>query len=285
MMTRRATQTIQSSMDLLDYHLQKKPESLDELYNKTLPEMRSKLKRQSLKQAGMLRPITQDEFEKHKYQMINDQHDPYHPKAIVDPTLNHFRPKQLVGKEPEEAKDDLLLNAIKNLHVDLKIPDVTIGNVIEYNVTVTTISDEPLDLIFAFVLSHPATSRVISYSERKVRVQGKKSHSVQGNFGVETSAMVIGTYRMNCRIYLGGKSNKQFLSSFGPIEFNIVQSHWNGIVEKFPPIETDLFMQIVLAPQYAYVIFSFIASIFTLLYLGGRVMSARKKYGVDYPHM
>jgi glutathione S-transferase len=44
-------------------------------------------------------------------------------------------------------------------------------------------------------------------------------------------------------------------------------------------------MQIVLLPEYAYVIYTFVASIFFLFYLGARVGMARKEYKVDYPTM
>jgi hypothetical protein len=94
---------------------------------------------------------------------------------------------------------------------------------IEYVLKITTTSDQPLDLSFGFVLSHPATSRVVSYSERKVTVKGKMIHSLNGNFGAETSSMVIGTYRVNCRIYVVTNGKNEYLSSFGPIEF-IIQS-------------------------------------------------------------
>jgi hypothetical protein len=222
-LTRRATESIQASTDLLEFHMQNKPRSIDELYTKTLPEMRSKLKRQSLRQSGHLQPVTQDQFEKYKYQMSIDRHDPFHPKGIVDPTLEYFRPKQMIGTVTNDAQDDLLINAIKNMHVDLKIPNITIGSVIEYVLKITTTSDQPLDLSFGFVLSHPATSRVVSYSERKVTVKGKMIHSLNGNFGAETSSMVIGTYRVNCRIYVVTNGKNEYLSSFGPIEF-IIQS-------------------------------------------------------------
>lgn len=44
-------------------------------------------------------------------------------------------------------------------------------------------------------------------------------------------------------------------------------------------------MSIPIPPEYAYVLFTFIASFFTLQYLGFLVGSARKKFDVPYPTM
>lgn len=220
--TRRATESLQAHHDLLSYYSQPKPETIDELYNKTLPEMRSKLKRKNLKQTGILTPVSEDEFQTQKYRNKKDHHDPFHPQAIVDPTLEIFRPKQIVGAKPIEAPDDSLINSIKEMNVDLSIPSRRRGEVIQYLMNIKTRSNDHLDLVIGFVMSHTASSRVICYSERTIRVAGRNDHVVEGNFGVETASLATGTYKVICRLYVFHDQSKDLLSTIGPIEFDVL---------------------------------------------------------------
>lgn len=85
--------SIDKSNNTLSIYHQKTPSSIEELYSVTLPEIRSKLKKKGLKQVGYIKPISEEEFQENKYQMMGIQHNPFSPIALEDPSLKYFQPR------------------------------------------------------------------------------------------------------------------------------------------------------------------------------------------------
>eukprot|EP01080_Neovahlkampfia_damariscottae_P000433 gene433-6846_t len=220
--TRRAVDT---SKDILDSFHQKKPNSVDELYEETLPEMRSKLRNKGLKQVGFLKPISQIDFEKYKYSIQNNpnkQHDAFNPTAKMDDkTLEFLEPKQWIGEKLPEATDDLAKEALDGLKIDFRLHDIKIGELIKYSIQIKTISDLELDLIFQISIIKVNNLKVIVQAEKNIKVSGDKWHKFEGNLSIDTSHLETGTYQGFCKVFKDTKEN--MIDLLGPFEYHLTQ--------------------------------------------------------------
>jgi hypothetical protein len=78
---------------------------------------------------------------------------------------------QWKGEKPPKAEDDVVRQAVEQLETSFQITPKTIkqGDSIMYTFIAKTASEYPLELQLAISIAHPASSRVISIAERKVR--------------------------------------------------------------------------------------------------------------------
>lgn len=176
--TRRAKQSLIKSQNPLQVYAPNVPEpkDLDELYGSTLPQVRSQLRQKGLRQVGILKSISEEEFHRNKYlsNKAHLEHDPYNPIAYTDPSLRAFAPSQWTAEKPPKAEDDVVRQAVQQLETSFHITPKTIkqGDLISYTFIAKTASEYPLELQLSISVVHPASSRVISLAERKVRIAG-----------------------------------------------------------------------------------------------------------------
>ena len=111
--SRRSTLSLKKSDNPLQTYApdQPNPNTIEELYTNTLPEVRNRLKHQGLRQVGFVQPLrdlnranalsTEELFHKNRYKRMktdpNDshaqRHNPFSPIAYKDPSLSVFAPK------------------------------------------------------------------------------------------------------------------------------------------------------------------------------------------------
>ena len=221
--TRRA---VDSSKDILGSFRQENPNSIDELYEKTLPEMRSKLRNKGLKQIGYLKPISKDDFDKYKYNIQtnpNKKHDPYNPVSkLDDKTLEFLEPKQWIGEKLPEAKDDLEKEALEGLMIDFHLNDIKIGELISYTIQIKTISDLQLNLIFQISIIELNTLKIIVQAEKHIKVSGSKWHRFEGNLSIDTSSLEPGTYQGICKVFKDSKDH--IIDILGPFDYHLIKN-------------------------------------------------------------
>jgi hypothetical protein len=220
--TRRATDTTQNMLSSFN---QQNPNSVDELYETTLPEMRSKLRKKGLKQVGYLTPISKETFESFKYSIENhQQHNAFEPNSMLkkDVTLELFEPKQWIGERMPDAKDDLVKEALEGLVIDFRFKDIQLGELISYAIQIQTISELELNLLFQISIYQSGTSKIIVQAEKNIKVSGDKWHRFEGTLSIDTSSLDPGSYQGICKIFKDNKSN--LVGIIGPFEYHLLES-------------------------------------------------------------
>jgi hypothetical protein len=240
----RLTRRFQSSHEKSDNPLetyapdQVKPTTLEELYDKTLPQVRNQLKQQGLKQVGSIKTSSSAVFDRYKYSSTKPlsktsapiPHDPFKPAGILrDPSLSAFTPKQWTGDRPTDAQDDMITAAIQGLITEFHVephPIAYLGDILSYQLLVniqTSGITQAIMLMVSITVTHPATSRTLLYTERTMIVQGDKPvHLMRGELGLNTVALSLGSYMIYAQVFLISGREKVLLASHSPIEIFIM---------------------------------------------------------------
>jgi hypothetical protein len=216
-MTRRSTLDEKSADPLRSIApTQKRPETIDELYEVTLPQVRNQLKQSGLKQVGSIRSYSPTLFEKNKYtSKKSTRHDPFKPHgAIQDPSLNTFTPKQWTGEHPTDAQDDLFVTAVRETSTEFFIepqPIAYVGDTLSYRILVNSLPDLTIDLVVSMLVTHVTSNRVMLRTERRIRARGQVA--VRGELGLTLS--LPGVYVVHAQVYLIS-TEKVLLETHGP---------------------------------------------------------------------
>jgi hypothetical protein len=208
--TRRSIEKSHDPFETFAPH-EKRPESLEELYENTLPRVRNQLKQKGLKQAGSVRyHNTSLVFDKYKYSTskpAKQQHDPFKPTSpYSDPSLNAFTPKQWTGEHPSDPNDDLLLAAIRDISTEFIIepyPIAFLGDKLSYQLIIHHSSHIQHDILVSIRVSH--LNRILLHTERKITGQ----HSITSDLGIRLT--LVGEYVVHAQIFLKSSNGDKIL--------------------------------------------------------------------------
>jgi hypothetical protein len=144
--------------------------------------------------------------------------------------------RQWTGSFPPPAQDDILRQAIDNLHTDFRVlPTVIQWNGLSDLTPVRYIfgtrfasSNSTIQLLLQITVTHPVTGRTLSHLQRHIDLIGNQTtQTVTGELHAITRAKVAGTFIVVAQVYLlpsDEEGNQILLESHGPIEVQIVQS-------------------------------------------------------------
>jgi hypothetical protein len=232
--SRRSSESLKKSDNPLHIYSpeQPTPRSLQELYSLTLPNVRSKLRQEGLRQVGFITPLrqlnaanalsTEELFYKNRYKRMkvdpnSYRYNPFNPVAYEDASLYAFSPKEWTGNYPPPAQDDLLQHAIQNLRTEFKIlPNIVYKKQsaqnpvpsVRYLFTVKgnkKASSEDIGSIIhlqlQIIVSHPASGKTLSQLERHIDVRNNVE-VVSGELSVLSRTDLVGSFRVIARVFL-----------------------------------------------------------------------------------
>ena len=212
--------------------------NIDELYTKVLPELRGQLRKNGLRQVGLIRfdnSTTSDKLLSKLLTKTKGEHDAFHPMAFEDPSLRILAPKQWIGTLPSSAKDDIIQSAISGLKTDfyLSCNFVRQGEPIEFNFSAfqenqllqsNALSSITLQLVIT--LTQTATSKTLLQTRKSYQFEDDSMSFTVLNesLNVDTKSMETGNYQIFSQVllFLPNSSTSSILSSHGPFDVYLV---------------------------------------------------------------
>lgn len=233
---------------------QEKPRSIADLYTKTIPQVRSRLRQDGLKQVGFVKVshVTGEQFQRLKYQTHHKgpnatdtgvpkrQFDPYRLSSYLeDTTLDHFAPKQWTEGHPPDAEDDLVRHALNTLQSTFNIFTDKMQSPIEtrqikttasgrpwmYHVDIRCEVHHPIMLKLVITISQPSKGRTLSQLDRFLKLESNKTyHHATGYLSLDTSTLEVSTYHAHSQIFFIDEvtRSKILLSTHGPFELLVM---------------------------------------------------------------
>lgn len=206
---------------------------MEQLYTETLPQVRSRLRQQGMKQVGSIKMnMDADLFQKNKYKRSTSaKHDPYHVKEYnQDPSLQAFMPKQWTGKPLPPAQDDLMNQTLKGLTTVFKLKQVSLrrGDKLHYEWHIRMSTQHPIILKITMNVAQPSNMRVISYSEKTAKLSGEQQTTkIEGVLYFPSEKSALGTYAASAQVYAVIRDEFQermvLLTMHGPIPFHLIE--------------------------------------------------------------
>nr|QRZ58759.1 Gsp-co-occurring protein 9 [Malawimonas jakobiformis] len=187
------------------------PQTLEELYNVTLPRLRAQLRQQGLRQVGRIKPVDEETFSRLKYAAAAGGasagaatgYDPMHPAAITDPTLRLFEPRMWTAPAPPDA-DPLPYIPQQKIRSAFRIAPQTVhrGETVEYELTVHADVDVA-QLRLSVTLAQLSPARPISRMERLIGpIAAGSRHCVRSSVRLNTQYMPAGAYTVSAALIL-----------------------------------------------------------------------------------